>query len=97
MRRQIHQRIYNKFRRKNCDRRGEQKSNLTKEELEGLDNLTKRINKRELLVLKTDKSSRFAITTEEEYLKMGEAHIKNDKKITRDELIETELNGSSMS
>ena len=36
--------------------------------------------------MKTDKSSRFAITTEEEYRKMGEKHVRKDKVISRSEL-----------
>ena len=45
--------------------------------------------------MKTDKSSKFVVTTIEEYIKMGEAHTKNDIKIDLDEIgrIEKHLNG----
>ena len=87
--------IFNEYINKNTNKNGEQVSNLTKEEQEGLESLRKRIEKRELIVMKTDKSSKFAVTTEEEYLRMGQEHTKNDREVTRSELIEIEetING----
>ena len=52
--------------------------------------MLKRIREREIIVMKTDKSSRFVVTDEQEYLKMGEAHTKDDTKITRKTIIEME-------
>ena len=45
--------------------------------------------------MKTDKSTKFAVTTEQEYLKMGQEHTSKDREITRQEIIEIEekLNG----
>ena len=45
--------------------------------------------------MKTDKSSKFAVTTEQEYINMGQEHIKNDKQLSRQEILEIEdnLNG----
>ena len=47
--------------------------------------------------MKTDKSSKFAVTDRENYLKMGEDHTKNDREVTRSEIREKErvLNGHS--
>ena len=49
----------------------------------------------DIIILKTDKSSRFVVTTEEEYLRLGEAHISKDMKINRKGImmIENNLNG----
>ena len=50
---------------------------------------------REIIIIKTDKSSRFVVTNVEEYIKMGEAHTSKDRKINRKEIneIEKQLNG----
>ena len=71
------------------------KSNLTEDERSGLKSLQKRISNRELIIMKTDKSTKFAVTTEQEYLKMGQEHTSKDREITRQEIIEIEekLNG----
>ena len=52
--------------------------------------LKKKIKSGEVIVMNTDKSSKFAITTIEDYKRMGEIHTRNDKKISRRELIERE-------
>ena len=40
--------------------------------------------------VKTDKSSRFAVCSEEAYIRMGQVHTNKDKVIERRELIEIE-------
>ena len=90
IRREIHKKVYDKYREENCNKYGEQRSNLTKEEQAGLKSLEKRIKERSLIVIKTDKSSRFAVVSEEAYLRLGQVHTGKDKIITRKELIETE-------
>ena len=67
MRRNAQQKIYEKYREKNCNKNGEQKSNLTKSEKEGIKKLGKRRKNLEIVIMNTDKSSRFVITTMEEY------------------------------
>ena len=49
-------------------------------------------------MIRTDKSGKFCIVSVEDYLKLGKVHIEKDKKITRENLIETEkqLNGHSV-
>ena len=90
LRRDIHINIYDKYRNEFCKKNGEQKSNLTREEEDGLKSLEKKVKERKLMVLKTDKSSRFAVCSEEAYLRMGGEHTKKDKVIDRDTIVETE-------
>ena len=90
MRREIHGKIYEEYRQEFCSKEGDQKPNLTEAEAAGLKSLQKRIKEGELVIMKTDKSSKFCVTTREEYIKMGEAHTKKDKKIKREEIHELE-------
>ena len=90
LRRDVHKRIYDKYREENCSKQGEQRSNLTKEEQEGLKSLEKKIKEKKIIVIKTDKSSRFAVCSEEAYLRMGRVHTGKDKIIKREELVEIE-------
>ena len=98
MRRDIHTRIYDTFRKEKCNKRGEQKPNLTEEEQEGLASLQKRIKEKEVIVMKTDKSGKLCIATTEEYKKMGQMHAGKDKRISwrKIEEIEKQLNGHSI-
>ena len=95
MRRNAQNKIYNKYIEKNCNKKGEQTSNLTKSEKEGIRKLAKRRKDQEVVIMNTDKSGRFVITTLEEYKKMGEVHTAKDKIVTATEidLIERQLNG----
>ena len=52
--------------------------NLTKLEQVGIKSLIKRIRNKEIIVTSTDKSSRFAVLTREQYLKSGHEHTKKD-------------------
>ena len=89
--------IFKEYLAKNTDKKNNQKSNLTRQEQEGLKTLQKRIKEGDLIVLKTDKSSKFTVTNEQEYIKMGQEHISQDRMVTRQELIEIEenINGHS--
>ena len=80
MRRKTQNKIYEKFRKEFTNHRGEQVPNLTRGQQEGLKSLEERIRKEEIVVMKTEKSSRFVVTSREEYLKMGEEHTSKDKK-----------------
>ena len=90
IRREVHRDIYDKYRAEHCDKKGNQRSNLSKEEQEGLRSLEKKVKERKLIVIKTDKSSRFAVCSEDAYLRMGKVHTSKDKKVTRGELVEIE-------
>ena len=96
VRRKSQQEIFSEYVKK-YTKNGEQESNLSEKEQAGLKSLQKRIQKRELIVMKTDKSSKFAITTEDEYIKMGEVHTKEDREVSRQELQDMEeyINGHS--
>ena len=87
--------IFRDYIHKNTGKNGSQRTILTEDEHKGLLSLQKRIAKGNIIVLKTDKSSKLAVTNEAEYKKMGEEHTKNDKVINRQEVIEMEeeLNG----
>ena len=90
VRKRIQKEIYEKYRQNNTNARGEQRSNLTAAERKGLRSLQSRINKDELIVMKTDKSSKFVITTPDEYIKMGEEHTVKDREISWGEVRELE-------
>jgi hypothetical protein len=62
----------------NCNCKGDQKANLTKQEQAGLKSIQKRIAEGELVILPTDKSGRFAIMSMETYVAAGSVHVKDD-------------------
>ena len=86
IRRELHNKIYQQYRREHCKENGDQENNLTAEEKRGLDSLRKRIDKGELVIIKTDKSGKLSATTREKYLEMGEVHIGEDKIVQRQTL-----------
>ena len=57
-------------------KKGEQRPNLTDGEQKGLKSIMKRVRNREIIIIKTDKSSRFVVTNEENYVRMGSVHSK---------------------
>ena len=86
VRKRTQKETYESYRKKNTNKKGDQKSNLTKGEKNGLKSLQKRIKNEEIMVMKTDKSGKFVVTTPENYIKMGEEHTKKDEEITWDEV-----------
>ena len=82
--------VCRKYITNNCNQKGEQRSNLSKEELRGLISLKKRIKEGNLIIMNTDKSNKFGLTDIDTYRAMGRVHTSKDKKITRRELIERE-------
>ena len=94
VRRDFQKDIFENYRRENCSNSGEQASNLSRDEKEGLKTLEKKIKERKIIVIKTDKSSRFAVCSEEAYIRMGKIHTTKDKIITREVLedLEKQLN-----
>ena len=78
VRKRAQKEVFEKYRKENTTKKGEQKSNLTKKELLGLKSLQKRIEKEEIIVMKTDKSSKFVVTTPKEYKNMGKEHTEKD-------------------
>ena len=88
MRRGIHSNIYKEHRKERCNKNGEQASNLTEEQQQGLKSLQKRIKDKEIVVLRTDKSGKLCVATTEEYIKMGQKHTNKDRIIYRREVQE---------
>ena len=70
--------------------KGKQESNMTEKEEKGLKSIRKRVDKGEIVILKTDKSSKIAAMKTDEYLKMGRGTRTKDRKIGRREIKERE-------
>ena len=88
---------FRKYREKNCNERGEQATNLTKQELRGLAKLRKRVSNGSIVVLKTDKSGKLTVMGKDEYEKLGVDKNRNDRIIDRRELrqIEKRINAQT--
>ena len=87
--------LYRDFRDSYSDEDGVQESNLTEMEARGLKKLQKRVREGELIVVKTDKSGRFALMSIEEYQRAGEVHTSKDSEVDLEFLIKNQrkLNG----
>ena len=68
--------------------------NLQGAEIDALRSLKDRMKEGELVVTQTDKSSRFAVLTQQQYLESGKVHTKKDKEISWKEVryIQTQIN-----
>ena len=53
--------------------------NLTRNEIKAMKTLKDRIKEGELIVSQTDKSSRFAVLSKQQYLESGKVHTSKDK------------------
>ena len=62
--------------------KGMQPINLDKDEIEAIKSLKEKIKSGEIMVCQTDKSSRFAALTKEQYLRSGNIHTEKDQEIT---------------
>ena len=89
--------INEKFRANNTNAKHEQNPNLKKSEKNGLKSLLKRIKDEEIIIMKTDKSGKFVVTTPEKYVEMGEDHTSKDIEITWAQMRELEKNVSAHS
>ena len=92
VRKRTQKEIFEKFRKNNTNSKGEQKSNLTQSEQKGLRSLRKRIKEGSIVIMKTDKSGRFVVTTPEKYIEIGKEHTDKDKEISWDEVRKLEKN-----
>ena len=94
IRRDVMGKIFGEHRDANCTK-DLQKNNLSQAEAEGLESLQKKIQKKEVIIVKTDKSGKFCAVSQEEYRKMGAVHTEKDKLISMKDVIEIEkqLNG----
>ena len=78
-----------------CDDKGNQKSNLTKGEEEGLKSIRKRVKNGDIVVIPTDKSGNLAVMSRGTYLEAGMAHTRRDLEVGWDSIKDSqrELNG----
>ena len=95
IRRKSFRRVVANFRKEECNHKMEQKPNLTKSDANGLKSLQNRIQNEEIVVLRTDKSSKLSVTDLNTYIEMGKKHTKNDTIISMKEVAEKEkiING----
>ena len=75
MRREMHKKISEEYRKEKCDDRDNQEDNLTPQERRGLRSLEKRKTDGEIIIAMTDKSTKLCIMKREDYLKLGEDHV----------------------
>ena len=70
---------------------------LKKAEKTGLDSLLKRIKAGEITVMETDKTGKFTVMSQQDYLEAGDLHTANDREISEEELwsILRKLNASN--
>ena len=90
LRRELHDRVFQEYRREFCTSQGEQENNISEEEKRGLESLVKRMKKENLIIMRTDKSGKLCVTSEEKYLEMGKEHVEADKVINREKIRETD-------
>ena len=65
LRRELHERIYEEYRKEFCTDRGDQKTNLREDEIRGIKKLRTRVQEGKSVVMKTDKSGKMCISTKE--------------------------------
>ena len=90
---------FTNYKAKECNKKGDQRTNLSPEQARGLKSLQKRIADGEIICCQTDKTGRFSIVSMESYINMGKAHTKDDKEISMEEVkkIERITNGHTSS
>ena len=74
---------FNSYMKRECNEKGEQVTNLKRNEQKGLRKLKKRILNHEILVLKTNKSGKLTVINREKYKKKGMENCKRDREIGR--------------
>ena len=69
--------------------------NLSVEEVKALKSLKDKVKEGEIVVCPTDKSSRFAVLTKQQYLESGKTHTNKDKEVGWKEVryMQTQING----
>ena len=90
--------VYRRY-KEEMTNRGTQKGDMTKEEMNGLKKLKKRLKDTDLVISKTDKTGKLCALTTHEYERGGQEHTLKDKEITRQEAddIQRTLNGHTSS
>ena len=86
LRRGIHLRVVKEFIGEECDEKENQAQNHEADEARGLKKLLRRIKEHELVIMKPDKSNKFAVTTMNKYKEFGSKHFGKDKEIDEDDM-----------
>ena len=74
---------YSQYMSLNCNAQGKiRQDNMTKSERAGLKKLLTRKKTNEIIISKTDKSSKNTVSSRESYLEQGATHVKNDLEVT---------------
>ena len=84
------QSAFKQFKHSNCTEKGDQPSNLTICQQQGLKKISKRIKDRELVELQTDKTDKLVAVSLEKYLEMGKVHTAGDEIVTWDDCVATQ-------
>ena len=74
------------YKEKNCDSKGYTKSNLTESEMKGMQELRSKMNNKEIVVSKTDKTGELCVDTIENYSEAVKVHTENDRKVGWEEV-----------
>jgi hypothetical protein len=88
----------NEYIRINCNKDGEQDNvNLSEAAQRGRIKLLKKVRKKELMILPSDKGKSIVVTTLEMYTRMGQDHTASDREVQWKELkqCQAEMNGNS--
>ena len=95
LRRQKQSQIFEDYVKTNCDEKGRQKANITKQQARGLKKLRKRIEEGELIVCQTDKSGRLCVMPMGMYVEAGNGHTAGDLEVDGEFVKKTQrkLNG----
>ena len=86
IRRDKYEQTFKEFVEEKCSKKGEQKSNLSPQQRNGLKKLQKRVADGELIIVLTDKCGRFAVADVESYLAMGAVHTSKDSRVGEEEV-----------
>ena len=81
VRRENFEKVFGDYCQEHCSEKGEQKTNLTFSQRNGLRKLRKRIKDGEFVVMLTDKSGKLAISDVESYIEMGSVHTSKDTEV----------------
>ena len=90
VRRKPYKNVVTRYGEEECNNKIEQKPNLSREETNGLKSLQRRIKNEEIVIIRTDKSSKLAAVNLETYVETGKKHTSKDKVITMAEVHERE-------
>ena len=77
---------FKKYRNQFCNSKGQQRSNLSKDQRLGLKSLQERVKKQEIVICKSDKSGKLVAVGPGEYLELDAQHIKDDRRLAQGEV-----------